>query len=236
MSKLDPTPIKVRGGWDFVSLLAEGQQIDKENNMPDLYKQYQAGHYQEVYDELLSMQESIYNADLYEESLLVMRSIMKRVRHNIEQIVSRLHQMGYLFYKAGFWEHFRPEKKMNLEQEYPIFQPPTSKTLEHVNNLEQLAGPLPLSLRCWYEEVGNVNLIGLFPSSKRDEGRVLDPLYVNTIEIALQMVTSLKKLELWEEDPLLILAPDCYHKYGYSGSGSYNMRLPSKTLDAPLLA
>ena len=84
---------------------------------------------------------------------------------------------------------------MNLEQEYPIFQPPTSKTLEHVNNLEQLAGPLPLSLKCWYEEVGNVNLIGLFPSSKRDEGRVLDPLYVNTIEIALQMVTSLKKLE-----------------------------------------
>src|SRR5436309_13808019 len=122
MSKLDPTPIKVRGGWDFVSLLAEGQQIDKENNMPDLYKQYQAEHYQEVYDELLSMQESIYNADLYEESLLVMRSIMKRVRHNIEQIVPRLHQMGYLFYKAGFWEHFRPEKKMNLEQEYPIFQ------------------------------------------------------------------------------------------------------------------
>ncbi len=26
MSKLDPTPIKVRGGWDFVSLLAEGQK------------------------------------------------------------------------------------------------------------------------------------------------------------------------------------------------------------------
>ncbi len=203
--------------------------------MPELYKRYQEGQYQEVYDELLSMQEKIYHSDIYEEALLVMRTMMRRVQFNIKQIVTRLHQMGYLFYKEGFWNNFPSEEKVNLGQEYPIFQPPTPKTLEQVVILEQLAGPLPLSLKCWYEEVGNVNLIGLFPSSERDYGRLLDPLYVNTVEIALQMVTNLKKLGLWEEEQILILAPDSYHKYGYSGSGSYNIQLPLKAIDALLL-
>ncbi len=203
--------------------------------MSDWYKRYQSGLYQEVYDELLAMQEHIYEPHIYEEALLVMRAMMKRVRSNIEQVIGRLETLGYLFRKGGFWENYPLEKKVSLEREYPTFQPPTPETFQQVALLEQLAGPLPLSLKCWYEEVGSVNLVGLFPAETRASGPRLDPLWIDSVEVALQQVTGLLKIDAWKEEPLLLLAPDCYHKYGYSGTGSYNMALPCKAVDAPFL-
>lgn len=203
--------------------------------MPDWYERYQRGFHQEVYDELMALQEHIYDPEIYEEVLLVMQTLMRRVRFNIEQIIPRLQTMGYLFHKGGFWDNVPPEKKRSLKQTYSVFQSPTTEMLQQVTALEQLTGPLPLSLNIWYQEVGSVNLVGLFPSNKREYGPVLDPLWVNPADVALQQVTSLTKVGLWEEDPLLILAPDCYHKYGYSGAGSYNIALPCKMLDTALL-
>src|SRR5579859_2746545 len=203
--------------------------------MPDLYNWYHKGSHQEVYDELLAMQEQIYDPHIYKEALLVTREMMRRVRSNIEALIPRLHQMGYLFRKGGFWDTFSPEGKARQEIEYPLFQPPTPETLEQVTLLEQLTGPLPLSLKCWYEEVGTVNLIGLFPANERGYGPVLDPLYVESIAMVLQMVTRLMKIGGWEEEPILLLAPDRFHKYGYSGAGAYTIALPCKAVDAPFL-
>jgi len=203
--------------------------------MSDKYERYQSGFHQEVYDELLAMQERIYEPGIYEEALSVMRAMMKRVRSNIEQIIGRLETLGYLFRKGGFWENYSPEKKVGLEREYPTFHPPTSETLRQVDMLEQFTGPLPLSLKCWYQEVGSVNLVGLFAGEKRESGPGLDPLWVNPIEVALQQVRALLKIDEWEQEPLLILAPDRHHKYGYSGAGSYNILLPCKAVDAPFL-
>ena len=209
--------------------------LKREDKMPEWYERYQRGFHQEVYDELMALQGHIHDPEMYDEVLLVMQTLMRRVRSNIEQIIPRLQTMGYLFHKGGFRENALPEKQRSLEQAYPVFQPPMPETPQRVAVLEQLTGSLPLSLKCWYEEVGSVNLVGLFPSDERAYGPVLDPLWINPVEIALQQVTSLTKLDLWEEDPLLILAPDGYHKYGYSGAGSYNMALPCTTLDTALL-
>lgn len=203
--------------------------------MPSLYERYQEGFYQEVYDELLAMQENIYETAIYEEALLIMKEIMRRVRFNTELIIPRLHKMGYLFLKGGFWDNYSSEERSLVEKEYPIFQPPTLDTPKHIAELEQFTGSLPLSLKCWYEQVGAINLIGLFPSNERVYGPILDPLYVNSVKMALQMVTSLVNLNMWEEDHMLILAPDHYHKYGYSGAGSYNIALPCIAADANFL-
>lgn len=203
--------------------------------MLGFYERYEQGLHQEVYDELLALQEHIHEPHLYDEALVIVRTMMRRVRHNLEVIVPRLSQMGYLFREGGFWENAPTEKQTRLKKEYPIFQPPTPETYQRVAQLEQLVGTLPLSLKCWYEEVGAVNFIGLFPSNERGYGPVLDPLCVDSVEVALQMVTSLHKVGLWEEEPLLILAPDNYHKYGYSGAGSYNMLLPCKAIDTTFL-
>jgi hypothetical protein len=199
--------------------------------MINLFDRYHQGQYQEVYDELLSRQE-INESEVYNEALLIMQDLMRRVRYNIEHIIAHLYDMRYQFGKGGFWANFADEEKHG---KYAIFQPPTPETQRQVRLLEQLAGPLPLSLICWYEEVGSVNLIGLFPSQEREYGSILDPLYVDSIEAVLQIVTTLKQFDLWEDDPQVILAPDRYHKYGYSGAGAYTIQLPCSAIDAPLL-
>jgi hypothetical protein len=63
--------------------------------IPRLFDRYQKGYHQEVYDELLAMHEGVFGEDIYEDALLVARAIMRRVRHNIELLIPRLHEIGY---------------------------------------------------------------------------------------------------------------------------------------------
>lgn len=170
--------------------------------MPGMYKRYQKGFHQEVYDELLSTRENIFEPRMYVEALLIMREIMSRVRSNIELLIPRLQEMGYRF-GEGFSDS--PEEKAYWKQHAPIYKPPTQETSEHIAALEQLTGTLPMSLKCWYEEVGAVNLIGLFPSNKPADGPVLDPLFVYSVEMALTMVNDYINANVWHQDPTLSL-------------------------------
>ena len=210
--------------------------------MPGWYDRYRKGFYQEVYDELLAMHEHVFDAHIYEEALFVTREIMGRVRYNIELLIPRLQTMGYQFGK-GFWNQFEdvsPEEKTSLENDFPIFKPSGPETTEKVVVLEQLTGTLPLSLKGWYEEVGCVNLTGLFSSSnsrdfRSEYGCVLDPLFIYSVEMAIKMVTEYIKMDVWNHDPSLALSPDNYYKYGFSGSGAYSIKLPCRAFDAPFL-
>ncbi len=210
--------------------------------MLDLYDRYQQGFYQEVYDDLVHMHDHVFEEPTYTDALLVAREIMKRVRSNLELLIPRLHTLGFQFGK-GFWQEFddlSAQEKATIEKEIPILGTPTSETSTRVGLLEQLTGPLPLSLRCWYEEVGSVNLIGLFPDSdtrnfSSEYGCILDPLFIYPVDIALQMVTRHTESGVWQRDSTLPLSPDNYYKYGYSGSGAYTVNLPCKAFDAPLL-
>ncbi|MDQ2717451.1 MAG: hypothetical protein M3Z08_21360 [Chloroflexota bacterium] len=211
--------------------------LEREGSaMAGWYDQYQQGLYQGVYDELLSMQDRISEPPLYEEALLVMRTLMKRVRYNIELLLSHLQDMGYLF-GEGRYESLKD--KAYWEREAPVYQAPTPEIWQQVNTLEQRVGPLPHSLKCWYEEVGSVNLVGLFPSSPgrvfdRAYGSSLDPLFVYATTLVLQMVAFPLEDGTWEEEPMLPLAPDEDSKYRYSGSGPYYMLLPSRAFDVPV--
>jgi len=199
--------------------------------MPGQYDRYQQGFYQEIYDEFLAMQEHVFESPTYEEALLVARAIMKRVRYNIELLIPRLHLMGYHF-GEGFSEG--AEEVVYWEQEAPIYKAPTSETPYLIARLEQSAGILPLTLKCWYEEVGSVNLVGTFPvSEKRKErvadGSLLDPLFIYSVKMALTMGE-----DNWSEMNDVSIAPDRFFKYGYSGGGAYSIRTPCKMFDASL--
>ena len=208
--------------------------------MPELFDRYQKGFYQEVYDELLLMQAHTFEEPIYEDAKMVAREIMKRVRYNLELIISRLHRMGYEFGKGSFFDNESPEVKASIAQEVPIFKAPTWETSEKVKQLEQLTGTLPLSLKGWYEEVGCVNLIGLSHHPMTEPSAlmmrcILDPLFIYSIDMALTMVNDYISADVWQRDPTLSLSPDNYHKYGISGAGTYAIRLPCKAFDAPLL-
>lgn len=225
-------------------LLSEVEHYEarKGANMTRWYDRYMQGFYQEVSDELLVMQEHIFEASILEETLLVAREIMRRVRFNIELIIPRLHDMGYQF-GQGFWSQFddvSSEEKARIEQDIPVFKAPSAKTSGQVALLEQQTGVLPVCLKCWYEEVGSVNFIGLFPSTNYREsdpayGCILDPLFIYSVDMAIRMITEYVRIGVWTRDPVLALAPDNYYKYGFSGSGTYAIRLPCQAFDAPVL-
>ena len=197
--------------------------------MQSLYEMYQQGQYQKVYEELLSIQENIYTSNRYVDALAVTREIMRRVRLNIEQLIVRLKQVGYQFEEGLF------EESTILERDRSIFRPPTPKTPETIRTLETFVGSLPLSVKCWYEEVGAVNFIGLFPGNQRNDGPDLDPLYIEPLESLVQVVQNMRKVGVWEGETELILAPDAYHKYGYSGGGAYNVSFPCTRFDTLLI-
>ncbi|GCF11759.1 hypothetical protein [Dictyobacter arantiisoli] len=137
--------------------------------MLHFYEQYQQGYYQEVYDDLLALQDQIYKPSLYEDASAIMRSIMQRVRINTERIMQRLPNIGFV-YSKGLARHFTTEHEKEVyEKTFPLFQPPKSDVQEQVALLEQLSGSLPLSLRFFYEEVGYVNFVGAFSSMKAED-------------------------------------------------------------------
>src|SRR5260370_36613786 len=109
--------------------------------MTELYDRYQKGYYQEVYDELLAMQERIYESQIYEEALRITKEIMRRGRNNIELLIPRLRDIGYHF-GEGFSES--PEEEAYWEQASPIYRAPTPKKPQPVAVFGKLAGTLPL--------------------------------------------------------------------------------------------
>jgi hypothetical protein len=81
-----------------------------------------------------------------------------------------------------------------------VFTPPPPDIGNQLDRLEEAIGTLPLSLRCWYEEVGQVNLVGSHPDWHYDYA---DPLVV---EAPVDYVLS--EYENWrasgiEEDQLV---------------------------------
>ena len=208
--------------------------------MANWYDRYRDGAYQEVYDELLAMQEQVFDEPTYTQALAVAREMMRRVRHNVEVLIPRLEELDYDFGAGFFAEQDSPELVAHIMDDVPIFRPPDENTPHQVAQLERLVGSVPLALKCWYEEVGSVNLIGLFSDIGGQEvqyrdGPTWDPLCVYSLALVLKMVTQQIEASVWHPGSTLSLSPDRYFKYGYGGSGAYSIQVPCRAFDAPLL-
>jgi hypothetical protein len=114
--------------------------------MPGNLERYRQGECEQVWAELLAQGGRIRKQPLYDEALAVTRETMRRARANIELLVPRLTSLGYQF-------------------AYPdrVFIPADEEMRGEVAAVERRAGPLPLSLRVWCEEVGEVNFMGAHP-------------------------------------------------------------------------
>ncbi|GHO49163.1 hypothetical protein [Ktedonospora formicarum] len=181
-------------------------------------ERYLNGEYEQVWDELLQMGADVRHESMYTDALAVARETMQRVRRNIEMLIERLPQRGYLFGydfrlqpvegKAFFdnqqkylemlaWvrtqppvflsanyidEAYEQEEKnvfsMVPELRYSIDTPEEIEDWKrslpdgwawpirmstYVDEIERTIGPVPLSVRAWYEIVGAVNFFGYHP-------------------------------------------------------------------------
>jgi hypothetical protein len=114
--------------------------------MPSYLERYQQGQCEQVWAELAALGGQIRQQPLYTEALAVARETMSRARTNIELLVPRLTALGYRF--------AHPDR---------VFVAADEETRRLTADVERRAGPLPLSLRVWFEEVGEVNFMGSHP-------------------------------------------------------------------------
>lgn len=222
--------------------------------MTTFLERYLAGSYREVWTELTALGASVRQEPVASDALAVARETMRRTRRNIEQLIERLRALGYQF---GY-EWWDPDAQFMLEVDPPppIYAPPQSDARVQLAALEVRVGLIPLSLRAWYEYVGAVNLVGMYPvedstdpegftgyvqwkrSIGNQQGRQasvgfidhdLDPLYIDGLDTALRHLDiTLSHGYVCEID----LAPDEWLKYGVSGGGPYSITLPNPAADA----
>lgn len=110
-----------------------------------------------------------------------------------------------------------------------IFAPPAANAVAQLNAVEDtLGGPLPLSVRAWYEEVGAVCLLGSHPAIPADPDWCCpDPLMMLPVEM----------LDANEEDgaKLVELSPDARQKADADGGPGYAIAVPCLEADARLI-
>ena len=228
--------------------------------MSSFIDRYEHGECEQVWAELQALGERVREEPYYSDALAVADETMRRVRHNIELLLPRLEASGYRFgydWMKGVEADFVARQPM-------VFAPSRPGVRERIAELEAVVGAQPLSLRAFYEVVGEVNLVGEPPETWREwfgapeDG---DALYIDPIDAAFEAM-------LWEEDVygdmsteewdlpdpdeedlcdsrayhalphdcrLIPLAPDEWHKYNISGCGGYEIAVPNPSADARLL-
>lgn len=181
----------------------------------NLLERYLAGEHEKVWDELQALGAEVRNETYRAQAQAVAAETMRRVRRNCEKLVTRLNALGYQF---GVY----PDGSRRSYQGEPLTIPSRSMQAD-CDELEAEAGPLPLSLTAFWQEVGAVDFVGRHPAW----GDGLDPLVVDPPEGALSFL-----FEQGEEEGFFVgLAPDDLHKDNVSGGDLYGVKLPNPSAD-----
>lgn len=189
----------------------------------NLLERYQSGEYEAVWNELQALGPAVRRAPHKQLAQAVAVETMQRVRRNCERLVERLTALGYVF---GVYA--------NGSRGYAsdgALVPPSSSTRADRAELEQLAGPLPLSLEAFWDVVGSVDFVGM----RRGWGEGFDALVVYPPEAALSEFESGYEGEGEEGEFEAVLAPDDLHKDNVSGGSPYSAALPNPAADFELL-
>jgi len=243
-------------------------------------ERYRQGQYAEVWADLVALGPAVRDEPHFADAKAVAEETMRRARQNVETIIDRLDQLGYVFNnrpsepalpsgvnvspatelritrtldyvtKLGLPEYkddpLRHEafdwaraqgiplgggaNQKGQEKPEPV---PTAE----LDDFERRHGPLPMSLRAWYEIVGPVDFCGshlvLMSTALKYSP---DPLVVDALEGADVTLDMFDDEDDDEEDGetrrLLWLAPDDLHKINVSGGSPYGMYIPEPNADA----
>ena len=160
-----------------------------------LIDRYCAGEYKEVVDQLTQ------SGQADGEAKLVANEIMIRVRSNLQTLAQRWRNLGFVLEK-------------------PLGKPTEKKVLQ---NFEEMAGKLPLTLLAFYEQIGWINFIEQPTGSPWPPTEELDPIAVN--ELTIEHVDEIK-IEKEDGAAQLLLFDDHLHKFNISGVGPIFVPIP----------
>jgi hypothetical protein len=176
-----------------------------------LLDRYVRGECEKVWSELVALGPAVRQDPHAADALAVAFETMQRVASNVRTLVERLRGMGYRFATPAAAHVF-----------------PTAKTIKQIVRLEKTFGPLPLSLRAFYEVVGAVDFIGHHPSIAPASGSTCpDPIVVYGVEDAIAELDGSDE----EETSAIAIAPDDLHKANTSGDDPYEIAVPDLRAD-----
>jgi hypothetical protein len=198
----------------------------------ELYRKV-PGFEREVWKDLIRMGEITEGTVEWNDAYAVARETMTRARANVERIISFLREHDYLF-------GYDPKPYSDTA---PPWVPPAADVNEKLKWLRALIGPVPLSLRAWWEIVGFVSLYGTFAPGESDPLPLTDPLMFSSLEGVLFAIADLYERERLPPNEVgpdgrlglpIQICPDAYTKSKYSGGIGYELWLPDGRADAPL--
>jgi hypothetical protein len=198
-----------------------------------LYDRYQAGAHRDVWQELVSLGDTVREDPHVADALAVAYETMRRVEANVRTLVERLTAMHYSFRMTDRTLEVAlggPESETRMGH-----TPPPPDIHKRIASFEREYAVLPLSLRTFYEVVGEVNLVGSHPTLAPADGRVApDPLVVYALDEGAVEFDEDEDDE--EGSPSAItIAPDDLHKANTSGGDAYEMAIPDLRADGELL-
>jgi hypothetical protein len=186
--------------------------------MASYLERYRAGDRERVWDELQGLGDQIKEPRKREEVWAVACETMRRARINVERIYSRLKEQGYEF------EH--PEWAWN---------PATPSDAKAVREIEALVGPMPLSLRAWYEIVGSVWWTGRHPAwasfGPETDALVITPISHVRDECDEWLEDREERYEEYSQFFHIEISPDRLHKANISGGPAYAVACGSACAD-----
>jgi hypothetical protein len=203
---------------------------------PTYLERYLSGEYEVVWTELVGLGERVRDEPLFSDAWAVACETMRRVRHNVEALIPRLSALGYRFGDGLF-----PDDPIDVEAlPGPPHLPLAWDAAERIAALEELVGPLPLSVRAFYHIVGSVNLVGWHPEWPNAYSP--DPLYIYPLHVQFDMwgdwlgrkAVAPEHAEGVANPVMLTMAPDFDVKYGVEGD-VYEMQVPNRGIDGLLL-
>ena len=191
---------------------------------------YRAGEREQVWHELRQQGDRVRGGVMEREAREVCEEMARRARHNVEILVGRLREQGYLFHtNDGSREPVEPHR------------PPTPDADSLVSWLESRFGPVPMALSSWVRIVGDVWLVGTHPAWP--ESSAADPLVLEVegsrfpkVSIREHYEAEFEAWQEWSENGEvgrfeLPVAPDRLHKANISGDDPYGFPVPDRTAE-----
>jgi len=194
--------------------------------MSSWLERYVDGQYESVWEEVTGLGPQASEPANASAVNALARETMQRALRNVEALTSLLPSIG--------WQFKFPMS--GPPSNYCVHARPQADVQERIAELEALCGPLPASIRAWWEVVGTVCFMREPPANQ--EMPLPDPLVVGPIEsVILEFHEWASDLDRRRLEPRFRapLAPDELHKDNISGGAPYELELPSPAADGVLL-
>jgi hypothetical protein len=147
--------------------------------MATYLERYLAGEHEPVWREIVALGAAVRKEPALTDAEAVAREMMGRVRRNIERLIPRLRERGYVFANAE-----------------PLTGP-EENVAGYLAAMEEW-GPLPLALRVFWEIVGEVSLDGAYPDGADELGQTQSPL--SPLTVAGPLASFDEWMEAFEEE------------------------------------